>query len=61
MLEEYQNNGVNIPTSIYRRVKKGTFKKVLDTKLYLIDTEASNLIFYSFSINDKKSKFFRSR
>jgi hypothetical protein len=37
MLEEYQNNGVNIPPQIYRRVNRGSFKKVIDSKVYVMD------------------------
>ncbi len=44
MLEEYQNNGVNVPPSLYKRVKKGSFKKVIDSKVYVFGANTSKNI-----------------
>jgi hypothetical protein len=49
MLEEYQNNGVSIPPSLYKRVKKGSFKKVVDSKVYVFGSNASKIYELMFS------------
>lgn len=61
MLEEYQNNGVNIPPQIFRRVNKGSFRKVVDSKVYVIDREVSTILSLFCSLDHQKPELKRSR
>jgi hypothetical protein len=37
-------NGVILPPSIYKRVKKSSFKKVVDSKLYIFNLNTGKFI-----------------
>jgi hypothetical protein len=53
MADEVDNNGVKINPSIFKRVKRAVFRKIVDSKIYLFNDHMSIESFMN-SFNNKK-------
>lgn len=44
MLDEFENNGVKIDPSVYGQARKAAFKRVLDSKVYVMSQRVGRMI-----------------
>jgi|JI10StandDraft_1071094.scaffolds.fasta_scaffold1191949_1 hypothetical protein len=43
MVDEVENNGVRLDPSVYLQVKKASFKRALDSKVYLLSSRVGKI------------------